>query len=94
MPHALQEALPELLKSKGVVVNVSSVAGHFPCPGNSAYGAAKAAQNMVGCGLQASGTLPLPAMPPAAGHIATFGPLTLIIVIGATPRGSWKEQLP
>ncbi len=45
--HTTQEALPELLKNRGVCINVSSVAGHMAYPANPAYGAAKAAQNML-----------------------------------------------
>lgn len=39
------EAIPHLLKSRGVVVNVSSMASQDPFPGLGVYGAAKAAMN-------------------------------------------------
>jgi len=38
-----QAALPELRRSKGLVVNLASIAGTLPTPGLAAYGAAKAA---------------------------------------------------
>lgn len=44
----MQEALPELIKNKGVVVSTSSVAATLPNGDWAAYGAAKAAQDMVG----------------------------------------------
>ncbi|WP_158896224.1 SDR family oxidoreductase [Amycolatopsis anabasis] len=39
----VQAALPDLTRSKGSIVNVSSSLGHRPAPGISQYGAAKAA---------------------------------------------------
>ena len=41
--HATQEALPGLIKSKGSVVNISSIAAHHPSGRQPPYGAIKAA---------------------------------------------------
>jgi NAD(P)-dependent dehydrogenase (short-subunit alcohol dehydrogenase family) len=38
-----REALPALRKSRGMVVNIASIAGTIPTPGLATYGAAKAA---------------------------------------------------
>jgi NAD(P)-dependent dehydrogenase (short-subunit alcohol dehydrogenase family) len=38
-----QAALPALTASRGSIINISSAAGHKPVPGNSIYGATKAA---------------------------------------------------
>lgn len=43
----IREALPELLKSKGVVINTSSIASTLPLAKVEAYCAAKAAQDMM-----------------------------------------------
>lgn len=45
--YACHAALPHLLKSKGVLVNISSGAGHRPVEGWSAYCASKAALAML-----------------------------------------------
>jgi 3-oxoacyl-[acyl-carrier protein] reductase len=41
--HATQEALPALQKSKGSVVNISSISAHHPAARQPPYGAIKAA---------------------------------------------------
>ncbi len=41
--HATQEALPELKKSQGNVVNISSISAHHPAARQPPYGAIKAA---------------------------------------------------
>ena len=48
----IQHALPELLKHRGVVVNVSSVATFDPFPGLGVYAAAKCAMNGIALALR------------------------------------------
>jgi NAD(P)-dependent dehydrogenase (short-subunit alcohol dehydrogenase family) len=57
----LQETLPELLKNKGTVINVSSTLGQLANPSGVAYGAVKAAQNMVSTDSSVCTTPALPA---------------------------------
>ena len=45
--YCTQAALPQLKASRGVIVNVSSVAGFFGLPSSSAYAASKAAVNSL-----------------------------------------------
>lgn len=50
--YCTQAALPHLKASRGVIVNVSSVAGFFGLPSSSAYAASKAALNSLGRALR------------------------------------------
>ncbi len=52
MLTVVKAALPELLKSKGAVVNISSALGKVPSWGQAPYCAAKAAQDMCVWGMK------------------------------------------
>ena len=51
--YCTRAALPHLKQSRGVIVNISSVAGFFGTPTASAYSASKAALNSLGQSLRA-----------------------------------------
>ena len=51
--YCIQAALPHLKQSRGVIINVSSVAGLLGTPTTSLYGASKAALNAMGRALWA-----------------------------------------
>jgi NAD(P)-dependent dehydrogenase (short-subunit alcohol dehydrogenase family) len=51
--HCIRAALPHLKQSRGVIVNVSSVAGFVGTPTSGAYSASKAALNNLGQSLAA-----------------------------------------
>lgn len=51
--YCIQAALPHLKESRGVIVNVSSVAGFVGTPTSGAYSASKAALNNLGQSLRA-----------------------------------------